>query len=313
MRVYKGFVKNADGTLSCRDFTYKVGETYKYDGEIELCKSGFHACHELHQTWRFYPNNWENVFCEVECGGDIIESENGDGKFVCSEITILREVDMSGVEVFDEASSFSEGHAVVRKGNKFNHIGTDGKLLSEEWWDYTYSFCEGYALVEKGDKYNHIGTDGKLLSTEWWDYAYSFCEGYALVEKDGKYNHIGIDGKLLSDEWFDYMSRYCDGFFVVCNDQKYNYIDIDGKLLLDEWQHPVYIDKSFLVVCKDGKYNIIINWHGNFVSDEWLDWVGEFSEETVTFIKGDTTYKVDNIGNILETTHCTYYEEEENQ
>ena len=98
MRGYKGFNRNADGTLSCRDFTYKVGKTYKYDGKIELCKSGFHACHELHQTWKFYPNNGNNVFCEVECGGDIIESEEGDGKVVCSEITILREVDMSGVE-----------------------------------------------------------------------------------------------------------------------------------------------------------------------------------------------------------------------
>ena len=242
MRAYKGFNRNEDGTLSCRDFTYELGKTYKYDGEIELCERGFHACHELHKCWLFYPNNGKNVFCEVECGGEIIESKDSDGKLVCSEITILRKVDMSGVAAFDVA-----------------------------WY-----ICEGYARVCNGNKYNHISTDGKLLS----------------------------------DEWFDYMSRYCNGFFVVCVGPKYNYIDIDGKLLLDEWQHPVYIDKSFLVVCKDGKYNIIIKWYGHFVSDEWLDYVGEFSEETVTFRKGDTTYKVDNIGNILETTHCTYYEEE---
>ena len=347
MKAFKGFNRKSYGTLTCRDFTYEVGETYKYDGEIELCERGFHACHELHQTWPFYPNNGDNVFCEVECGGEVIESEEGDGKFVCSEITILHEVDMSGVEVFDEAENFYDGYARVRKGDKYNHIGTDGKLLSEEWWDDAGYFYEGYALVCKDGKYNHIGTDGKLLSTEWWDNAWDFQEGYsvvhkgnkynhigtdgkllseewwddaggfhngyAMVERDDKFNHIGTDGKLLSDEWFDYMSRYCNGFFVVCIGPKYNYIDIDGKLLLDEWQHPVYIDKSFLVVCKDGKYNIIIKWHGHFVSDEWLDWVGEFSEETVTFRKGGATYKIDNIGNILETTHCTYYEEEENQ
>ena len=196
MKAFKGFVKNDNGTLSCRDFIYEVGKTYKYDGGIELCESGFHACHELHQTWPFYPNNGENVFCEVECGGDIIESEEGDGKFVCSEITILREVDMSGVEVFDDAWGFQEGYAWVKKDGKFNHIGTDGKLLSTEWWDAAFSFSEGYARVVKGRRYNHIGTDGKLVSEEWWDDADPFSDCYAVVREGGKEYKIDTKGNV---------------------------------------------------------------------------------------------------------------------
>ena len=196
MKAFKGFVKNDNGTLSCRDFIYEVGKTYKYDGEIELCERGFHACHELHQTWRFYPNNGGNVFYEVECGGNIIEGDEGDGKFVCSEITILREVDMSGVEVFDYAWHFHEGYARVRKGGKFNHIGTDGKLVSTEWWDNAGHFCEGYAWVEKDGKYNYIGTSGKLVSEEWWDDAGSFCNGYTWVLKDGKEYKIDTNGNV---------------------------------------------------------------------------------------------------------------------
>ena len=130
MKAYKGFNRNDNGTLSCRDFTYEVGKTYKHDGKIEICESGFHACHELHQTWPFYPNNGGNAFCEVECGGEIIESENGDGKLVCSEITILREVDMSGVEVFDVAYSFHNGYAWVKKGDKNYVIDTNGKVYN---------------------------------------------------------------------------------------------------------------------------------------------------------------------------------------
>ena len=196
MKAYKGFEKNADGTLSCRNFTYKVGETYNHDGEIELCKRGFHACHELHQTWPFYPNNGKNVFYEVECGGNVIESENGDGKLVCSEITILREVDMSGVEVFDDAFGFHNGYAVVWNGYKYNHIGTDGKLLSEEWWDDAWGFKEGYAMVWRGGKFNHIGTDGKLLSEEWWDDACDFFNGHARVYKDSNVYWIDTNGNV---------------------------------------------------------------------------------------------------------------------
>ena len=162
MKAFKGFNRNEDGTLSCRNFTYEVGKTYKHDGEIILCKSGFHACHELHQCWSFYPNNGDNVFCEVECGGDIIESKEGNGKLVCSEITILREVDMSGVEIFEGAYIFHEGYTLVRRNGKYNHIGTNGKLVSKKWWDGALSFRNGYAWVWNGGKWYVIDTEGNV-------------------------------------------------------------------------------------------------------------------------------------------------------
>ena len=111
MKAYKGFRRNEDGTLSCRDFVYEPGKTYKHEGEIKLCKSGFHACHELWQTWLFYPNNGKNVFYEVECGGDIIEVDNSFGKLVCSEIKLVKEIDVTNVARFCVASYFYEGFA----------------------------------------------------------------------------------------------------------------------------------------------------------------------------------------------------------
>lgn len=35
---YKGF--NSD--LTCRDFQYEIGKTFIHDGDIELCREGFH-------------------------------------------------------------------------------------------------------------------------------------------------------------------------------------------------------------------------------------------------------------------------------
>lgn len=40
MKVYKGTDKN----MQCREFQYKLNETAKIDGDIKLCKKGFHAC-----------------------------------------------------------------------------------------------------------------------------------------------------------------------------------------------------------------------------------------------------------------------------
>ena len=197
IRAYKGFNRHYDSTLWCKDFQYEVGKTYKYKGNVELCKSGFHACHELYQLWQFYPNNGTNVFYEVECGGEIIESEEGDGKFVCSEIALIKEVNMSDVEKFDDAGDFHEGFAMVVLNNKDNHIDTEGKLLSEQWYDEAYSFYEGFAAVKLDGKYNFIDTKGKLLSERWYDWVDDFRQGFALVELNGKMNHINTEEKIV--------------------------------------------------------------------------------------------------------------------
>ena len=197
MKAYKGFNRHNDGTLWCKDFQYEPGKRYTHEGEIKLCESGFHACHELHQVWCFYPNNGYNVFYEVECGGEIFESEDDDGKFVCSEIRLVKEIDMTDVAKFDEAYSFYEGFAQVKLNGKWNHIDTEGKLLSEQWYDEAYSFHGGFALVRLDGKYNFIGIEGKLLSEQWYDDAYPFHEGFAHVKLDGKLHKIDTDGKIV--------------------------------------------------------------------------------------------------------------------
>ena len=163
MKAYKGFKRHDDGTLWCKDLQYEEGKTYKHEGKIELCWSGFHACHERHQVWQFYPNNGDNVFYEVECGGEIIESKDGDGKFVCSEIRLVMEINMSDMAKFEYAWDFHEGFAQVELDGKCNFIDTSGKLLSEQWYDLAGDFHEGFAPVRLNDGMYKINTEGKIV------------------------------------------------------------------------------------------------------------------------------------------------------
>ena len=39
--MVKGF-KGFNEDLTCRGFRYEIGKTYKHNGEVELCSSGFH-------------------------------------------------------------------------------------------------------------------------------------------------------------------------------------------------------------------------------------------------------------------------------
>ena len=55
-------------------------------------------------------------------------------------------------------------------------IDTNGKLLSEQWFDYIYNFNKnGFAIVELKNKLNLIDTNGKLLSQQWFN---SYDEAY---------------------------------------------------------------------------------------------------------------------------------------
>jgi hypothetical protein len=85
MKGYKGFDKD----LKCRDFQYEVGKTYECKGGVVLCENGFHFCEDPKNIRGYYADLTTCRYCEVEASGKII---NGDGKCVCSKITIVREI-----------------------------------------------------------------------------------------------------------------------------------------------------------------------------------------------------------------------------
>ena len=88
MNTIKGYkVFNPDWT--CRGFQYKVGQTYKEDGELEICQNGFHFCKQIIDCFNHYIFNPTNKVAEVVALGHVIE---GVDKCCTNKIKILREI-----------------------------------------------------------------------------------------------------------------------------------------------------------------------------------------------------------------------------
>ena len=91
IKAYKGFKKD----MTCRDFQFAEGKEYVYDGEVEVCESGFHACERPLDCFDYYYPA-DSVYHEVELSDDISKSSN-DTKVAAKKIKIGARLDIDGL------------------------------------------------------------------------------------------------------------------------------------------------------------------------------------------------------------------------
>ena len=88
--TFKGFEKD----MTCRGFQYEQGKEYETE-DVEVCKSGFHACEYPLDCLKYYsPNN--GVYHIVEQDGELSKSDE-DTKIASSKIKIGAEINIAGL------------------------------------------------------------------------------------------------------------------------------------------------------------------------------------------------------------------------
>ena len=200
--AYKGM--NSD--MSCRDFKYEVGKSYKTD-KVKLCKCGFHACLNPRDVLGYYFQEGSRYF-KVKLSGEVTKCDISNTKVAATEMTILEEINIK-------------------------------EAIKTEWWkndnviDLLY-FSDGFAIIQRGDKlYNLIDKNGNYLFDEWFYWVDTFHEGFARVQRtNGDWNFIDRQGNYLFDEWYYWVGIFHDGLAKVqrTNDE-YAKIDKSGNLI----------------------------------------------------------------------------------
>ena len=85
--AYIGFTEE----FQCRGYPFEVGKTYHHEGEVILCKSGFHACKRPLEVFQYYSPTYK--FALVEAKGTIKEQFDST-KIACETLTIERELNL---------------------------------------------------------------------------------------------------------------------------------------------------------------------------------------------------------------------------
>ena len=93
MKTVKG-VKAFKKGLICRDFQFAENQTFKHNGKIEQCESGFHFCENPLDVLNYYDLT-DCDFAEVEAVGDFKKNDE-DSKVVTNQLKINGKIDLKG-------------------------------------------------------------------------------------------------------------------------------------------------------------------------------------------------------------------------
>ncbi|HHW1935233.1 TPA: DUF7666 domain-containing protein [Pseudomonas aeruginosa] len=86
--AYKGFKQD----LTCRGYQFEIGGTYKHDGEVEACASGFHSCEYPLDVFGYYAPG-DSRFAIVKASGQLSRHDD-DSKIASATLVVEAEISM---------------------------------------------------------------------------------------------------------------------------------------------------------------------------------------------------------------------------
>lgn len=122
MRAYKGFnseLTSVMGDGKKENCVFKLGETKRVESS-KTVRSGFHCCENPFECLGYYPVDGKNRYFEVEAAGSI--DEDGSERIACTEITLIRELDIAELALAGMAYMIMHPH---RSGWQQSHRGAE--------------------------------------------------------------------------------------------------------------------------------------------------------------------------------------------
>ena len=200
--AYKGFDKN----LKCRDYQYEIGKTFEHKGEVEACKSGFHACEYPLDVFSYYPPS-SSRFAIVKMHGET-SKDSDDTKIASAKITIETEIKLP--EMINRAVDWIKNKINWSDDNTSN-TGNRSAATNTGDWSVATNTGDWSVATNTGDWSVATNTGNRSAATNTGD--------WSVAEVSGR-------GSIAITTGRDSKSKADNGGAIVCV-----YRDSNGDLI----------------------------------------------------------------------------------
>ncbi|OKS15584.1 hypothetical protein BH605_19260 [Pseudomonas aeruginosa] len=206
--AYKGFKQD----LTCRGYQFEIGGTYKHEGEVEACASGFHSCEYPLDVFGYYAPG-DSRFAIVKASGQLSRHDD-DSKIASATLVVEAEISMPTMisraidwimaRLDNSVEQTVVGDTASNTGNRSAASNTGNRSAASNTGDYSAAEVSGKESVAAS-----LGIEGRARASA----------GSAIVlchrDDEGRLIHIraskvGENGVKL-DTWYQLSA---EGEFV---------------------------------------------------------------------------------------------------
>lgn len=220
-KIEKGYKGFKPGLKCFRNYQFVMGQfhTEHVDpNRIYLCGKGFHYCEKLKDVFKYYVNNDNHIFCEIEASGKIIK---GSDKRVCQTIKLVKqlskeeiekilleelELEMDRIFCLDIIKAMQEKYNFIIGGSVSLHLS--GYTLERQAGKVDLDIIMPY--------YQKLETFGDI-EIEEFEGGFSgsdYSQTYGISHSDGRF--IKADIRICPAQKYDIV-EYKDNKYKVCD------------------------------------------------------------------------------------------------
>lgn len=145
---------------------------------------------------------------------------------------------------YEEAESFSEGLALVRKNGLYGFIDRTGREAIAPAYDFAASFHDGLARADLRGRQYFIDASGRRVfelrvadngaNNDGFRRYVRFSNGRLRIQDPRSGRHYFLDprGRAAFEQTFQQAYEFSEGLAGVCERDRCGYIDVDGKLVV---------------------------------------------------------------------------------
>ncbi|WP_427197588.1 DUF7666 domain-containing protein [Pseudomonas aeruginosa] len=190
--AYKGFKQD----LTCRGYQFEIGGTYKHEGEVEACASGFHSCEYPLDVFGYYAPG-ESRFAIVKASGQLSRHDD-DSKIASATLVVEAEISMPTMisraldwimsKVDKSVEQTVVGETASNTGNQSAASNTGNRSAASNTGDYSAASNTGNrsAASNTGDYSAASNTGNRSAASNTGDYSAASNTGdYSAASNTG--------------------------------------------------------------------------------------------------------------------------------